>query len=1172
MQLQKTNTMLLRDLFKKDINRTIETVIKADDKDNILQEVEEYVITNEIAKKLTDFFEAYNQYEGINGVWISGFFGSGKSHLLKILSYVLENITHKGKHLGELFASKVVDDQKLKADIVAATRIDSESILFNIDQQAQITSKADANAILEVFYKVFYDHLGFYGFRPHVAEFELWLQKEDKYEAFKNEFEKASGKSWIRARVDYVDPLVSDAIAAVCGKLFNTDASKYEDILDKYDERQKFSIENFAEKVNEYINTKRKGFRLNFFVDEIGQYIADNTKLMLNLQTIAESLATRCKGQSWIIVTSQEDLESVIGDDRVVQSNDFSKIIGRFRIRIPLTSANVDEVIEKRLLEKNNEAIGNLKKLWSSEKDNLATALSFSDAGVQFKFYKGENDFIAKYPFIPYQFDLFQQCIKALSRHNAFQGKHSSVGERNMLGTFQEVLKDVDERDDRSLTSYDKLFEGIRATIKGEIQSAVTLAEKQLHNQLAIRILKALFLVKYYESFKTTKRNIAVLLIDSMDLDLKEHEKTVEEALNILEQQTYVHRNGDIYEYLTDDEKDIEEEIKSTDIDDGKTTSFYNDAIFDEIIRDNRIKYLENKQDFEFSRKVDGILYSREKELTIEIVTPESKDYEMEPYFTGQSLGNQTLVIFRLPADDFLIKDTRLMIKTEKYIKQVQSTTNKESIKRILYEKGQQNIERRRQLVTSLKTLLGNSTVYLNGTVHNVGTTQDGKTKVINAFQDLIKLAYNKLKLLGNINFDENQLKIIMRSKQDDLFGNDDNTISSAENEVWQLIQRRKRQDDRTSLYDLKEFFSKKPYGWSQMAIWCVSGRLFKRGKIEARQDSTVLEDNQFLDALMNNRSWTNTLVYPQIDFDQAQVKKLKDFYQSLFNESNPFTEPKEIAAQFKQKVQDEFGYVKGLIMNQSQYKFLASLESLEEMLGNLAAMDYATLINSVKEYEDKVLDAKEDVLDPIKRFMNGDQKKIYDIAQTFMTGNQSNFDYIDSQEKSVLAETLASNAPYKGDTMRKTKEAIDSLKSKLLQKIDEEKSTTLTTINQRSEAICSNDEYKKLTPSQQDEVLQPFHALSKNVKDQTFIANIRLAKNKAGDLYTEQLNKMVALVTPKEKGVSEPPPQYVKSSNLRVNFDKHELKTESDVEEYIEAIKIAYLDQIRKNRKITLN
>ncbi len=278
---------MIKDFFEKDINRAIETVIKADDRDNIATEVTEYVITDEIAKKIRDFFQAYNDYAGANGVWISGFFGSGKSHLLKIISYVLENKAYDGYHSGELFAEKVEDDAMLKADILNATRIPSESILFNIDQQAQITSKEDSNAILSVFYKVFFDHLGYYGFRPHVAEFEMWLDKQKNYEVFKTEFNARHPKSWEEARIDYFDPLVTDDIAAVLAKINNVDASKYETILDDLEDKQKQSIEDFCNRVSEYINTQPKGFRLNFFVDEVGQYISDNTKLMLNLQTIA---------------------------------------------------------------------------------------------------------------------------------------------------------------------------------------------------------------------------------------------------------------------------------------------------------------------------------------------------------------------------------------------------------------------------------------------------------------------------------------------------------------------------------------------------------------------------------------------------------------------------------------------------------------------------------------------------------------------------------------------------------------------------------------------------------------------------------------------------------------------------------------------------------------------
>src|SRR6056297_3318865 len=161
--------MKIKELFSNNINRPIETVIKADDQENVYNEVSEFVVTKEIANKITEFFSAYNNYQGANGVWISGFFGSGKSHLLKILSYVLENREYNGYRLGEMFAEKVEEDEMLKGDILKATRIPSESILFNIDQQAQITSKNEEDAVLNVFYKVFYDHLGFFGAQRHVA-------------------------------------------------------------------------------------------------------------------------------------------------------------------------------------------------------------------------------------------------------------------------------------------------------------------------------------------------------------------------------------------------------------------------------------------------------------------------------------------------------------------------------------------------------------------------------------------------------------------------------------------------------------------------------------------------------------------------------------------------------------------------------------------------------------------------------------------------------------------------------------------------------------------------------------------------------------------------------------------------------------------------------------------
>ncbi|MFN5910832.1 MAG: BREX system P-loop protein BrxC, partial [Bacteroidota bacterium] len=190
-------------------------------------EVEEYVVTNEIASKVRNFFASYNDYQGANGVWISGFFGSGKSHLLKILSYILENKEYDGKHLGELFASKITDDQMLKADILKATKTPSESILFNIDQQAQITTKGEEDAILNVFYKVLNDHMGYFGAQRHVAEFERWLDNEGKYADFVDGFEKEAQEHWTVGRRKYFAPKIKDAIAQTLSKLNGDSPENY---------------------------------------------------------------------------------------------------------------------------------------------------------------------------------------------------------------------------------------------------------------------------------------------------------------------------------------------------------------------------------------------------------------------------------------------------------------------------------------------------------------------------------------------------------------------------------------------------------------------------------------------------------------------------------------------------------------------------------------------------------------------------------------------------------------------------------------------------------------------------------------------------------------------------------------------------------------------------------
>ena len=646
--------MTLKTIFHKPVDRPIEGVIKADDEASLRLEIEEYVLTNEVEKRLESFLDAYNNYEGANGVWVSGFFGSGKSHLLKMLALLLENRQIDGASALDLFLPKCGDNEILRGDLKRAVAIPSKSILFNIDQKADVISKTQLDALLAVFVKVFDEMCGYYGKQGHIAQFERDLDSRGLYEQFKSAYESAAGRTWQKGREQAL--LEAKNIAKAYAQATGGDETSAMGILDKYRSQYRVSIEDFAEQVHAYIERQSPDFRLNFFVDEVGQYIAENVKLMTNLQTIAESMATKCRGRAWVIVTAQEDMGTVVGEMGKQQGNDFSKIQARFANRMKLTSADVAEVIQKRLLMKTEEGVRLLSDIYHAQSNNFKTLFDFADGSQTYRNYQDRDHFIHSYPFIPYQFALFQSAIQNLSQHNAFEGKHSSVGERSMLGVFQQVAIQIGDHEIGQLATFDLMFEGIRTALKSNIQRAIIQAENHLDGPFAIRLLKTLFLVKYVKEFKPTLRNLCVLMLDGFNQDLPALRKRVEEALSLLEQQTYVQRNGELYEYLTDEEKDVEQEIKNTEVESSDVAAELEKIVFDHVIKHRKIRYdasssKDQGQDYPFSRKLDDRLHGREHELAIHVISPFHEHAENEQMLRTSSTYKSDELFLILPAD-----------------------------------------------------------------------------------------------------------------------------------------------------------------------------------------------------------------------------------------------------------------------------------------------------------------------------------------------------------------------------------------------------------------------------------------------------------------------------------------------------------------------------------------
>jgi hypothetical protein len=1177
-------SIVLRDIFEKPVDRAIDGVIKADDEASLRIELDEYVVTGEIGQRLGQFLDAYNNYDTANGVWISGFFGSGKSHLLKILALLLENREVDGTTAFDIFAEKkeIKENALLLASLRQAVAIPSKSILFNIDQKADVIAKTDTDALLGVFQKVFDEMCGYYGKLQHIAQFERDLDQIGQLATFKARYQEVAGETWEAGRE--IAKLRGGKIAEAYAAATSSDSADVKGILDRYRQDTRVSIEDFANTVKTWIDQQGPNFRLNFFVDEVGQYIADNVKLMTNLQTVAESLNTICDGQAWIIVTSQQDMEAIIGDNRAFQSQDFSKIMARFEIRMPLNSEDVAEVIQRRLLSKTEDGRIRLGTLHDREENNLKTLFDFSDGSMKLKNYRDRDNFISSYPFPQYQYDLFQMAIRSLSQHNAFEGKHSSVGERSMLGVFQQVAKSLADQQVGGLATFDLMFEGIRTALKSSAQQSIHLAEKSIVDvdPFAVRVLKALFLVKYVKGFKPTVRNISILLLSEFDADQTKQRRKIEEALSVLERNTLIRRNGEVYEFLTDEEKDVEAEIKGLDIDPSELSKELETLAFDTILKHRKIKHLTTGHEYPFSRKLDDHLLGRDYELAINVITPFNDDAATPETIRMRSMTREELAIALKPDVRFM-RDLRLFKQTDKYIRQARSGSGQPGRDRIISEKGEQNGRRAKDLELRLRKLMGEAQLFVRGDELEIGG-EDPQDRIVKAFQALVDKVYVNLPMLRGVTYSEADIANAASAKGG-LFGGDDaGGMSEPDLEILNYVQGQARIGVNVSVKTLVDRFNTKPYGWPTVATLCIAAGLSAKGKLEARLDSTALEGADLARALGNTHTLPNVLLTPQTEYTAAQQRKAKELYRELFGTPAGGTDARSHGTEWQTAIRDLARDLDALLAQRGQYPFVAALVPLRDRVQAMTDKQPGWYMTEPAKQEDDLLDAKEDVLDKIKSFMAGAQKGIYEDARDFLATQDSNLAYVDPNAPAMIRAVLDDPDCYKGTAIQSLKSDLLSLKEKVdLQVLDERKVVTKA-IDDVRQKIALTDEFKALSADNQARIQSRIDSHAEGLDRISGIAVLRdRANGVRRTLMPEVLGEIANLTRPIDPAPDRPgsgmeerpahpaptPPEFVNASDIKVPYGPPYIGSEADLDLYLEELKKTLLVELRAGKKV---
>lgn len=1165
--------MQLDQIFAKDIQRPIEGVIKADDAAHLGTEVDEYVLTNEAAKGLEILLEEYTSYTNANGVWISGFFGSGKSHILKMLAHLLGDVEgqdYPRQKVSDSFRAKT-PDAFLPGLLNKADHIPGKSLLFNIDQKATLISKDQTDALLKVFVKVFDESRGYYGNQGHVARLERDLDSRGQYDAFKEAFERIAGVSWTRGREQSAleGPSIDRAFAEVNG-------GTADGIIKQYSASYSVSIEDFADEVKAWLDKQGDPtFRLNFFVDEVGQFIGSDTKLMLNLQTIAESLNTKCAGRAWVFVTSQEDMDKVIGDRTRQQGNDFSKIQARFKIRLKLTSADVEEVIRKRLLDKNPAGLAALSEIYADQHANFKTLFDFVDGAKTYRNYADESHFVGTYPFVSYQFPLFQAAIEGISDHNVFEGRNSSVGERSMLGVVQQVAKDIGNVAVGQLATFDSMFAGIRASLKAAAQRAVDRSERDLPNpdsdvtKLAVRLLKALFLVKYVESFQATPRNLTVLVYDRFGLDLPALSDQVKQALTLLESQTYIQRKGDAYEYLTNEEQVIEEEIKNVDIDASEVSGRLFKVLSGDVIKTNKIRYTKNGQDFPFGYKLDDQAHGPQRELAVHFISPGSA-YSLEE-IRMHSAGKDELRVI-LDPDARVLADLRLLIKTEKYIKRKQGTSISAIEGQILQAKGAQNIEREKELVERVRGSVGKSTLVINA-ADIASSSQDALTRVSDGFQDLISRTYTQLKLLAGITYSEQQVAGAANPQSGLFDAATSSKLFEPSEEVLSFVIRKEALGEQVTAKAIVDSFTAKPYGWDLASIEVLIAFLVGTSKVTLKVDSNVLKRSEVAATLRNTHLHSHTVVARQKAFDERKVAAFRKFCTDFFDEANAPKDPLELARHGADKLKGKRDELMATVAG-SKYPFVEQLSTPIDLLNQVIGKPDDWYLTSFTLGDD-LLDAKESTIDPIQAFLNGGQRAIYDQAVDLLTTHSSNLGYLPSGSDAIVRAALDEPNAFRGNRMAQLKQATDHLRAQIDQVVATNRAEVAEAIEGRKAELEASAFYDTATTDAQESVLRRVDQEINRVRGEKQIALIReLGSSFEETVYPGLLDQLAAARQgdgDDDGGTPPPSKQTVSVKTISATGVSGVLETEEDVDRYLAALRSALVQTLNDGKRISL-
>ncbi len=995
--------MQISKLYDKKIDRRINPAVVVSEMNCINQEIEEYVFTTGVTKNMYKFLQAVvNNTEGKTGVWISGYYGSGKSHFIKYLFYCL-NEKYRAKAF-ENFKDSVVNAKDPLEDPTLTqvaqlhkrlSELKVEEIIFNIDAVSDHDDEKDRIT------RVLLNQLNaFRGFNGANIALALYLEKpllqSGKLEEFKHKVEVDFNEKWegnqLRFLHRYLDKIID--IAAQFDS--NIDKQALKSAIQNRD--QDYTIDFLIDELKEYTAEKGDDYRLIFLIDEVSQYIGSNTSLLLNLQTIVEEIGSQIGEKVWIVCTAQQDLSNLINNTDN-KTEDFGKILGRFETMISLQSQDAAHITKKRILEKHSKGLEILNDFYKENHGAINNQFVFDHD--LYENYAGKEDFLLTYPFVPYQFRLISDVFQSFS-NSGYVGEGVKNTERSILGITHYTAQKCKDKEVGYFVPFDLFFndqleKNLTHHARSILDRAYHIKEVQT-DAFARRVVKALFMISSLGdsqsvNFPPDIVNISLLLMDDLHTPKQQMQEKVQKVLDELNDKKIIQVSEGKYRFLREDEIEVAHRISKQPI----TTDVKLDRIFMDILQKvtkplNQMGTLTYENNiFRLQVKVD------EKEINLR------GDFCLK--FSIFEVGELHQMAHKIPSDEILIgihewfhrekdlkKQVETYVRTQKYISDNLSNATG-SRRQTLTNFGETNKLLLEEILHRFKEKFLQTSIISNNRVIEAADL-NGATSATR-FDDMLNRhlqeVYRKHHLSNNWATSNQTLLTSAKSNQQKMHKD----LAPAEEEVNNKLN---LVDDGYTVYDLVKQFERAPYGWKDVATLHILLSLAQKGfrRFEWRNEPIDFPD--FATKAINSREREAITIHREKVHSREEVKAFVNAVNDIFNDvlvPSDVTDFKTAIEGFKEKLKPQLLHLNQLKEEYEAYPFAKHIKNFYEQLSVLYT------VRNNDEVLNKVLKEKEQLRSLRDTFMNVEEFldynfKSYAAMREFVEENKSNFDSLE--------------------------------------------------------------------------------------------------------------------------------------------------------------------------------